>query len=158
MPQPLEVFWPNPWYIFVANRFPLSFRSSNKGATRWQRRQKRRKPRRRSNSRFRVAKSIATCEFGGWTRPAAICLCAIPASTLAENTIGIEGGLVAAGVVTPPLGLPAQPGNGAERSRAQLVARLLLPDDVPRAEANLLLRLAHQRAECFLSPVSRPRT
>jgi membrane-bound lytic murein transglycosylase A len=42
--------------------------------------------------------------------------------------------VVAAGVVTPLLGLSAQPGHGTERSKPQLVARSLVPDDVPRPE------------------------
>ena len=42
--------------------------------------------------------------------------------------------VVAAGVVTPLLGLPAQPSHGAERSRAQLVSRSFVPDDVSQAE------------------------
>jgi membrane-bound lytic murein transglycosylase A len=42
--------------------------------------------------------------------------------------------VVAAGVVTPLLGLPVQPSHGAERARAQLVARSFVPDDLSRAE------------------------
>jgi peptidoglycan lytic transglycosylase A len=42
--------------------------------------------------------------------------------------------VVAAGVVTPLLGLPVEPSHGAERSRAQLVARSFVPDDLSRAE------------------------
>lgn len=42
--------------------------------------------------------------------------------------------VVAAGVVTPLLGLPAQPSHGAERSRAQPVSRSFVPDDLSQAE------------------------
>ena len=52
--------------------------------------------------------------------------------------------VVAAGVVTPLLGLSAQPGHGTERSKPQLVARSLVPDDVPRPEP---LRLPNSALE-----------
>ena len=59
-----EYFAAGAWYVSVANRFPLSFRSFNKGAPPWRRRQRKRKQRKRSN--FELRRCNFKCNVRDW--------------------------------------------------------------------------------------------